>query len=338
MSSTPGVGSTRVLRLSRWARGFRGIAPGTAVAVAVGAALITLALAPTAEAAAATVTLVTASPGVGAALSSAPGAVTLTFDQNLVKGRLTVTGPDGKARGAGGFVIDGASLNLPLASGLPAGTYTVTWVAKAKGSPRSHGSYSFRVTGVSVATPPPVTTRPPASGAGSGTTQARPSPPAARKGSSPGAAIPVAPVPTRVGATATRDVAAAGSGSVSTGTTAPSAAPTTGVPAVGTALTARGESGAKRTVGAVVSGSRFVGLWLIGIAVLLQLGAGLWGLWRWRRAGDTEGAGSASAVARSIDQPDEEGARVRALVTSPAWPDRAWTGELPVRRQETGGG
>ncbi|HET9654000.1 MAG TPA: copper resistance protein CopC [Kineosporiaceae bacterium] len=310
------------------------VAGGILVLVAVtwtalaGTALVSTVFAPVAQAAPPTVTLVQAAPPVGADLASVPASVTLTFDRNLTRGTLTVTGPRGDAAGAAG--IYGATLTATLVSGLPLGTYTVSWTAKAKAGPPSRGSYSFRFTGL--VSPPGPATPPESSPPTSGTTTA--TTPAAGAGAGSGAGASA-----RTGSGAGPSTGSAGSPSghplphperalAATAppvvVPAPTGAPSAAAPAAPVPPTARPEisrtthdvDAARRDPDDAMAGSPTLAYGLIGGAVFLQLAAGLWGLWRWRR-GDGD------------DRPDPVDHEPLAPATSAAL---AW----PLGRQRAG--
>lgn len=298
-----------------------------------------------------TVTLVEASPGIGAALRSAPAVVTLTFDQNLKLGNLAVVGPNGKKVGAGTPTISGASISQTMLSGLGAGTYTVRWAAKAQGTLRTKSSYTFSVlagsggspspTSSASATAPsdsggPVTTTPtPASPVPSSITAGVPLGPTGTTTASGASVVGSGPDPARSGP----DPARSGPGDPS----APAASAPTGAPAsphVGT-QSAPLEDTAPAAVKNLASRSRALSAWLIGTAVLIQIGTGLWGLWRWRQARSaSDTAAPADRTADRITDGDAEPERddpwVTSLVGSAASLDRPWTGEIPVHRRGAG--
>jgi methionine-rich copper-binding protein CopC len=289
------------------------------------------------------------SPTVGAVLSTNPGSVTLVFDQPLVRGSLSVKGPSGDAAG-GPSMINGARLSEPLASSLPAGTYTVRWVARSQGTARTKGSYTFRLLADAQAVPSSTvassssapTSQPLASNGAPATTVASAARAAGGSGAAAGAgAEPSATTRGLASAEPTpeRSAAVGGSG-VSGGQATPKAtavsAPVTLDPAGVSAATqpVSRTDATQRAVSSLVSGSRAMSMWLIGIAVLLQVGAGLWGLWRWRRSSGVTREGEASDGA--VDRVNGTTARAREFVTSRVRLDRPWTGELPARPGERG--
>jgi hypothetical protein len=90
---------------------------------------------------------------------------------------------------------------------------------------------------------------------------------------------------------------------------------------------------AENAVKSLAAGSRTIGRWLIAIAVLIQAAAGLWGLWRWRRAkapDDTKPAAAERVAALELE--GENDPWVETLRSSAALGSRPWTGELPVHR------
>lgn len=93
-------------------------------------------------------TLKNAEPAAGAALSAAPAAVTLTFNEKLAAAfsTITVSGPDGQPV-AGKATVDDANpaiLRMPLPA-LPAGAYSVKWAVAGPDGHRRTGSYAFTV-------------------------------------------------------------------------------------------------------------------------------------------------------------------------------------------------
>lgn len=87
-------------------------------------------------------------PGAGATVAS-PGQVTITFDGPLEPAfsSLTVTDAAGKQMNTAKSAVDAQqpsveSVALPA---LPAGKYTVHWVAVASDGHRTHGDYAFNV-------------------------------------------------------------------------------------------------------------------------------------------------------------------------------------------------
>jgi len=297
---------------------------GGGVAVAVTA----LGLCAAPALAAGPVALQKATPSLGSSVSS-PGAVTLTFDQDLTIGRLRVTGPNGNAAG-GSAAIYGMQLTEPLADGLPVGTYQVTWVAKARGTRRSVGSYSFRIV---TATPKASPTTTPSPSGPSGAV------PTVRSTASPSASSsPAGHDPASAPAASGSPAPALGSPVPHpslTGTSVAVPAPSdTAVEAASdrtSAVTGTDRVGPEPAVSRLVSGSRAMSAWLIGIAVLLQVGAGLWGLWRWRRGRTDPEPG----VADAAGEPDLLPRQDARLAMQQVWADRPWTGELPLRREKS---
>lgn len=332
MTGTDGGRIRRRLGLRRpW-----GVVLGVQVVLLLAPALDVPAGAATPQAVLPKIALVGMTPDVGSTLTAVPAAVTLTFDQNLSHGTLTVTGPSGDAASAAA-AIQGTKLTVPLSSGLPEGAYTVTWLAKAVGYRRNTGSYTFKVDALSASTVPPVTS-PPAGGPTAG------GPPAATGLPRPtGSTGSPRPSPLRAGAgpkagshstTPARSVLPVGAAKPG-GTTAPTpnGAPPASVLALGPKLAAEPTAAKVDRVSSLVSGSRWVGAWLIGLAVLLQIGAGLWGLWRRHREA-VVAARTANAAAPVPDEGEPDPGREdwQGMVSAAAL-TRPWTGELHVRRE-----
>ncbi len=89
--------------------------------------------------------LVGTDPPDGAVLDAAPPAVVLTFSaqQAGVGAEVVVTGPDGASWSDGAAVVDGAVVTQPLASGMPAGAYTVAWRSVADDGHPVTGAFGF---------------------------------------------------------------------------------------------------------------------------------------------------------------------------------------------------
>jgi methionine-rich copper-binding protein CopC len=87
-----------------------------------------------------------ASPGAGAALSSAPKEIVLTFTERIEPGfsGVSVTGTDGRDEKASAAVIEGGSMTLALKKLTP-GTYHVSWHVVSVDTHRTEGAYSFTV-------------------------------------------------------------------------------------------------------------------------------------------------------------------------------------------------
>lgn len=103
---------------------------------------------------------VIAQPVPGSTLGTAPSRVRLTFPGIVQRSSVVkVTGPAGSAD-AGGERITGPTITQPLASGLPAGTYTVRWHVQLRGGDHSNGTYAFTVAGGRSESPAPAPTAP----------------------------------------------------------------------------------------------------------------------------------------------------------------------------------
>lgn len=98
------------------------------LAVALVGALATLTVLVGAPPAAAHNVLISSDPADGDRLDTAPGEVTLTFDQpiqDVGTNEVAVTGPDGAAWAEGTVTIDGAEATAPLRPLGPAGEYVI---------------------------------------------------------------------------------------------------------------------------------------------------------------------------------------------------------------------
>ena len=117
---------------------------GAVVALALGALLSTV------GPAAAHAKLVSTSPGSAATTSSAPGTVSLTFDEAVAEQDATVvvTSPDGTTVTAGPAHVTGVTVAVPLKPLTATGAYHVSWrVVSDDGHPVS-GQWQFTVTGL----------------------------------------------------------------------------------------------------------------------------------------------------------------------------------------------
>lgn len=116
--------------------------------------------------------LVSSDPEDGARLATAPAQVSFSFSESMAEpAYVVVTGPGGRSATTGRPTIEGAVVVQRLASGLPAGAYTMAYRAvSADGHPVS-GELSFTVAGASA----PETLTPSASTTGSATAMADPS-------------------------------------------------------------------------------------------------------------------------------------------------------------------
>jgi copper transport protein len=101
----------------------------------------------TAGPAAAHATLVATNPGEGARLQQAPTAVTLEFSEGVTLGAgyARVFGPGGERVDAGTASVDGDVVSIPLRTGLPDGSYLVTYRVVSADSHPISGAYSFVV-------------------------------------------------------------------------------------------------------------------------------------------------------------------------------------------------
>jgi methionine-rich copper-binding protein CopC len=103
--------------------------------------------------------LVSTSPADGATVPTPPDEVVLTFDQPAlaVGTQLLVSGPDGPVQRGKPRLVD-ATVRQAIATGSPAGRYTVTWrVTSADGHPVS-GTFSFTATAAGSGAPGPSAT------------------------------------------------------------------------------------------------------------------------------------------------------------------------------------
>ena len=111
----------------------------------------------TAQPAFAHATRVSGEPPDNAVLTTAPGAVSATFNESLQTtfSAMTVVGPDGNVWSSGGPAVQGAVVSIALRPLGPTGTYTVNYrVTSADGHVVS-GSWSFRLTVPGTGTPGP---------------------------------------------------------------------------------------------------------------------------------------------------------------------------------------
>jgi methionine-rich copper-binding protein CopC len=110
--------------------------------------------------------LVSSSPAAGAALDPAPSEVTLSYSDNVLEVgvEVSVTDAGGTQWVSGAPVVDGPNVSTPLASDMPAGSYTVEWrVVSSDGHPIS-GTIPFTVTtpvATNTSTPTPAASEPP---------------------------------------------------------------------------------------------------------------------------------------------------------------------------------
>lgn len=117
---------------------------GTLLAAAI--PVLILALAPAAPATAHSA-LRDQNPGDGETIVTAPAAVSLGFNEDLIDAgtAVTVTGTDGQQWTEGTPTVLGSELEQPLATEIPADTYTVVWrVVSADGHPID-GTFDFTV-------------------------------------------------------------------------------------------------------------------------------------------------------------------------------------------------
>lgn len=91
--------------------------------------------------------LVSTTPGAGSTVAHAPAAVTLTFNESVVKTgtQVQVRSSTGTDAQTGQVSVAGAVVTQPLKADLPGGAYTVVWRAtSADGHPVS-GTFGFTV-------------------------------------------------------------------------------------------------------------------------------------------------------------------------------------------------
>jgi len=123
-------------------------AVGRVLALAVVTAVVTLSALVPAPAAFAHDSLTGSSPQAGAALTSAPSTVTLSFGETPMAEGLgvVVTGPDGRNVGARTPTVLDNVVVTPLVPLTTSGTYTVSWrVVAADGHP-ANGTFTFSLT------------------------------------------------------------------------------------------------------------------------------------------------------------------------------------------------
>jgi methionine-rich copper-binding protein CopC len=140
------------------------VRPALVRAVRVAAVLVGLAL-PTALSSGASAhdSLAGSSPASGAALTTAPAAVTLSFEEAPLAAGLAVAvlAPDRTSVTAGTPVVTGTAVVTPLRPLTASGTYAVAWRAvSADGHPVT-GTFSFSLALAPAAASPSVTTAPP---------------------------------------------------------------------------------------------------------------------------------------------------------------------------------
>lgn len=131
-----------------------------------GAAVAVVAVLAVAAPASAHDELVSSSPAFDAQLTAAPEQVVLTFSGDLLAladdnngTAMTVVDEAGADWVAGDPVIDADTLTVPLKSGMPNGSFTVTWqVVSSDGHPTS-GEYAFSLAAAEAA-PSPTATAP----------------------------------------------------------------------------------------------------------------------------------------------------------------------------------
>jgi methionine-rich copper-binding protein CopC len=87
-------------------------------------------------------------PKRGATLATPPAKVTITFEEEIRSGTVTVKGPSGAvvSKSSGGRdAANVARLRVALKSGLGSGQYTVKWSIKAADGDAQSGSFKFTV-------------------------------------------------------------------------------------------------------------------------------------------------------------------------------------------------
>ena len=132
--------------------------------VLAGAAVAVVAMLAVAAPASAHDELVSSTPAFDAQLTTAPEQVVLTFSDNLLElegnngTAMTVVDESGTDWVAGDPVISADTVTVPLKSGMPNGSFTVTWqVVSSDGHPTS-GEYAFSL--ATEAAPSPTATAP----------------------------------------------------------------------------------------------------------------------------------------------------------------------------------
>jgi methionine-rich copper-binding protein CopC len=112
--------------------------------------LLVLLLAGVGHAALAHAFLKRANPPVGSALAKLPGALVLSFTEDLEVPfcKVVVVGPNGAVAGHAPAAVPGHAdeLTIPLTPEGP-GRYTVTWAALSVDTHHTQGSFTFTVTG-----------------------------------------------------------------------------------------------------------------------------------------------------------------------------------------------
>lgn len=129
-----------------------------------GAAVAVVALLAVAAPASAHDELVSTTPALDEQLTAAPEQVVLTFSNNLLElegnsgTAMTVVDESGSDWVEGAPVVSVDTVTVPLKSGMPNGSYTVTWkVVSSDGHPTS-GEYAFSLAVAEVAPSPTATT------------------------------------------------------------------------------------------------------------------------------------------------------------------------------------
>ncbi len=128
------------------------------VVVTAAAAAVVLVAAPAAQA---HDSLLASTPTAGEGLTTLPAEVRLTFgaEPRAQFAAVQVTGPDGRRYDAGAPTVDEVTLVQPLATGGPAGAYTVDWRVVSGDGHAISGQFGFLTTqGSATATPTPAAT------------------------------------------------------------------------------------------------------------------------------------------------------------------------------------
>lgn len=91
--------------------------------------------------------LLATSPADGESVAVAPGSVTLEFSGEIraLGTEVLVTGPDGSPASDGTVEVESGTVVAQLATGRPAGTYTVRWRATSSDGHPLTGTFSFAV-------------------------------------------------------------------------------------------------------------------------------------------------------------------------------------------------
>lgn len=123
--------------------------------------------------------LKSSTPAKGASLDAAPAAVVLTFAEDLIQGKttITITGPDGASAATGEAQLAGPVATVPFKP-TAAGAYTVAYKVTADDGDVTNTNFKFTLTAAAIA-PPPTTTTTTTTTTTAPTTTAQPQPAAA---------------------------------------------------------------------------------------------------------------------------------------------------------------